>query len=130
MTDSHVSERATLANLAENGLDPDAIRLQDALVPLPDAPALVVIKVSSTRRCWSSNSWRCARWSPGDPHPGRRQGMGHSHLHPQAVREVSGRDPHLARLEEGAAHPLHAAAERPPLPNPFPTVWPLEAAAC
>jgi 23S rRNA (guanine1835-N2)-methyltransferase len=44
--DSHISERATLANLAENGLDPHAITLQDALAPLPDAPALVVIKVS------------------------------------------------------------------------------------
>lgn len=39
VTDSHISERATLANLAENGLDPAAIRLQDALASLPDAPA-------------------------------------------------------------------------------------------
>ncbi|MFH6571353.1 23S rRNA (guanine(1835)-N(2))-methyltransferase, partial [Aeromonas caviae] len=30
VTDSHISERATLANLAENGLDPHAITLQDA----------------------------------------------------------------------------------------------------
>ncbi|MGL4504766.1 MAG: 23S rRNA (guanine(1835)-N(2))-methyltransferase, partial [Aeromonas sobria] len=46
VTDSYISERATLANLADNGLDADGITLQDGLAPLPNAPVLVVIKVS------------------------------------------------------------------------------------
>ncbi|HAT07143.1 MAG TPA: 23S rRNA (guanine(1835)-N(2))-methyltransferase, partial [Aeromonas salmonicida] len=46
VSDSYISERATLAQLAENELDPHAIRLQDALAPLPLAPALAVIKGS------------------------------------------------------------------------------------
>jgi 23S rRNA (guanine1835-N2)-methyltransferase len=46
VTDSFVSEQGTLANLADNGLDPASIRIQDSLAPLPAAPTLVIIKVS------------------------------------------------------------------------------------
>ncbi|MNH12028.1 Ribosomal RNA large subunit methyltransferase G [compost metagenome] len=127
VSDSHISERATLANLAENGLDPAQITLQDALAPLPAAPALVVIKVS------------------------KYQALLEQQL--LALREVV--TPATRILAAGKAKDIHSStlklfekylgetrtslawkkarlihcepqAERPALTNPFPTVWPLE----
>ncbi|UCP14031.1 methyltransferase [Aeromonas media] len=127
VSDSHISERATLANLAENGLDPAQITLQDALAPLPAAPALVVIKVS------------------------KYQALLEQQL--LALREVV--TPATRILAAGKAKDIHSStlklfekylgetrtslawkkarlihcepqAERPALSSPFPTVWPLE----
>lgn len=127
VTDSHVSERATLANLAENGLDPDAIRLQDALVPLPDAPALVVIKVSkyqalleqqllALRQVVTPATRILAAGKAKDIHTSTLK------LFEKYLGETR------TSLAWKKARLIHCtpAAERPPLPNPFPTVWPLE----
>lgn len=127
VTDSHVSERATLANLAENGLDPDAIRLQDALAPLPDAPALVVIKVSkyqalleqqllALRQVVTSATRILAAGKAKDIHTSTLK------LFEKYLGETR------TSLAWKKARLIHCtpAAERPALPNPFPTVWPLE----
>lgn len=127
VTDSHVSERATLTNLAENGLDPDAIRLQDALAPLPDAPALVVIKVSkyqalleqqllALRQVVTPATRILAAGKAKDIHTSTLK------LFEKYLGETR------TSLAWKKARLIHCtpAAERPPLPNPFPTVWPLE----
>ncbi|MBP0603094.1 methyltransferase [Aeromonas sanarellii] len=127
VTDSHVGERATLANLAENGLDPDAIRLQDALAPLPDAPALVVIKVSkyqalleqqllALRQVVTPATRILAAGKAKDIHTSTLK------LFEKYLGETR------TSLAWKKARLIHCtpAAERPPLPNPFPTVWPLE----
>lgn len=127
VTDSHVSERATLANLAENGLDPDAIRLQDALAPLPGAPALVVIKVSkyqalleqqllALRQVVTSATRILAAGKAKDIHTSTLK------LFEKYLGETR------TSLAWKKARLIHCtpAAERPALPNPFPTVWPLE----
>lgn len=127
VTDSHVSERATLANLAENDLDPDAIRLQDALAPLPDAPALVVIKVSkyqalleqqllALRQVVTPATRILAAGKAKDIHTSTLK------LFEKYLGETR------TSLAWKKARLIHCtpAAERPPLPNPFPTVWPLE----
>ncbi|QXW28591.1 methyltransferase [Aeromonas sanarellii] len=127
VTDSHVSERATLANLAENGLDPDAIRLQDALAPLPDAPALVVIKVSkyqalleqqllALRQVVTPATRILAAGKAKDIHTSTLK------LFEKYLGETR------TSLAWKKARLIHCtpAAERPALPNPFPTVWPLE----
>ncbi|MFM4996724.1 methyltransferase [Aeromonas sanarellii] len=127
VTDSHVSERATLANLAENGLDPHAITLQDALAPLPDAPALVVIKVSKYQALLEQQLLALR----GVVTPATR-----------IIAAGKAKDIHTSTLKLfekylgetrtslawKKARLIHCtpAAERPPLPNPFPTVWPLE----
>lgn len=46
VSDSFVSRRGAEENLRRNGLAPDSVVWQDALAPLPAAPALVVIKVT------------------------------------------------------------------------------------
>ncbi|WP_421245600.1 methyltransferase [Aeromonas sanarellii] len=127
VTDSHVSERATLANLTENGLDPDAIRLQDALAPLPGAPALVVIKVSkyqalleqqllALRQVVTPATRILAAGKAKDIHTSTLK------LFEKYLGETR------TSLAWKKARLIHCtpAAERPPLPNPFPTVWPLE----
>lgn len=48
VSDSLMSQLATQHNLRMNQLDPDAVRLQDCLAPLPSSPALVVIKIPKT----------------------------------------------------------------------------------
>ncbi|MGY3885580.1 methyltransferase [Aeromonas aquatica] len=129
VSDSYISERAILANLIENELDPAQVSLQDALAPLPAAPALVVIKVS------------------------KYQALLEQQL--LALRQVV--TPATRILAAGKAKDIHSstlklfekylgatrtslawkkarliyciiddAAERPAPDNPFPTVWPLE----
>ncbi|TYL42331.1 MULTISPECIES: 23S rRNA (guanine(1835)-N(2))-methyltransferase RlmG [Dickeya] len=48
ISDSYLSQLATRHNLALNGYAPDSVTLLDSLAPLPDAPALVVLKVPKT----------------------------------------------------------------------------------
>lgn len=45
INDSYIAELATQHNLRINGMDEDAVTLQDSLSPLPANPALVLIKV-------------------------------------------------------------------------------------
>lgn len=127
VTDSHISERATLANLAENGLDPHAITLQDALAPLPDAPALVVIKVSKYQALLEQQLLALR----GVVTPATR-----------IIAAGKAKDIHTSTLKLfekylgetrtslawKKARLIHCtpAAERPSLTSPFPTVWPLE----
>ncbi|MEI4928869.1 methyltransferase [Aeromonas caviae] len=127
VTDSHISERATLANLAENGLDPHAITLQDALAPLPDAPALVVIKVSKYQALLEQQLLALR----GVVTPATR-----------IIAAGKAKDIHTSTLKLfekylgetrtslawKKARLIHCtpAAERPFLTSPFPTAWPLE----
>ncbi|MCR3938210.1 MULTISPECIES: methyltransferase [Aeromonas] len=127
VTDSHISERATLANLAENGLDPHAITLQDALAPLPDAPALVVIKVSKYQALLEQQLLALR----GVVTPATR-----------IIAAGKAKDIHTSTLKLfekylgetrtslawKKARLIHCTpvAERPSLTSPFPTVWPLE----
>lgn len=127
VTDSYISERATLANLTENGLDTDGIRLQDALAPLPEAPALVVIKVSKYQALLE------------------QQLLALRQVVTPATRIIAAgkaKDIHTTTLKLfekylGAtrtslawkkARLIHCEPQekRPALANPFPTVWPLE----
>ncbi|NKI72966.1 23S rRNA (guanine(1835)-N(2))-methyltransferase RlmG [Dickeya sp. CFBP 2040] len=48
ISDSYLSQLATRHNLSLNGYAPESVTLQDSLAPLPDAPALVVLKVPKT----------------------------------------------------------------------------------
>lgn len=127
VTDSHISERATLANLAENGLAPDTVTLQDALVPLPDAPALVVIKVSkyqalleqqllALRQVVTPATRILAAGKAKDIHSSTLQ------LFEKYLGETR------TSLAWKKARLIHCvpSAERPTLANPFPTVWPME----
>lgn len=45
VSDSYVSQLATRHNLGLNGMDDDMVTLLDSLAPLPQSPALVLIKV-------------------------------------------------------------------------------------
>lgn len=127
VTDSHISERATLANLAENGLDSGTVTLQDALAPLPQAPALVVIKVSkyqalleqqllALRQVVTPATRVLAAGKAKDIHTSTLK------LFEKYLGETR------TSLAWKKARLIHCtpAAERPTLANPFPTVWPLE----
>lgn len=127
VTDSHISERATLANLVENELDPGQVRLQDALAPLPQAPALVVIKVSkyqalleqqllALRRVVTPVTRILAAGKVKDIHSSTLK------LFEKYLGETR------TSLAWKKARLIHCtpASERPELANPFPTVWPLE----
>lgn len=46
VSDSFISRRGAEENLRRNGIEPETLRWQDALAPLPANPALVIIKVS------------------------------------------------------------------------------------
>ncbi|MCI4238788.1 23S rRNA (guanine(1835)-N(2))-methyltransferase RlmG [Dickeya dianthicola] len=48
ISDSYLSQLATRHNLSLNGYAPESVTLHDSLAPLPDAPALVVLKVPKT----------------------------------------------------------------------------------
>ncbi|WP_038900241.1 23S rRNA (guanine(1835)-N(2))-methyltransferase RlmG [Dickeya dadantii] len=48
ISDSYLSQLATRHNLSLNGFAPESVTLLDSLAPLPDAPALVVLKVPKT----------------------------------------------------------------------------------
>lgn len=61
INDSFISELATRHNLRMNGIDEENVRFQDSLSPLPAAPALVLIKVPNSWRCWNSSCAPCAK---------------------------------------------------------------------
>ncbi|MGL5345669.1 MAG: 23S rRNA (guanine(1835)-N(2))-methyltransferase RlmG [Plesiomonas sp.] len=48
VTDSYVSQQALLKNMQRNGLASEPVILQDCMQPLPQNPALVVIKIPKT----------------------------------------------------------------------------------
>ncbi|QWT39347.1 23S rRNA (guanine(1835)-N(2))-methyltransferase RlmG [Dickeya dadantii] len=48
ISDSYLSQLSTRHNLSLNGFAPESVTLLDSLAPLPDAPALVVLKVPKT----------------------------------------------------------------------------------
>lgn len=127
VTDSYISERATLANLAENGLDAGGIRLQDALAPLPDAPALVVIKVSKYQALLEQQLLALrAVVTPATRviAAGKAKDIHTSTL--KLFEKYLG--PTRTSLAWKKARLIHCEpqAECPALANPFPTVWPLE----
>lgn len=129
VTDSHISERATLANLVENELDPQGIRIQDALAPLPQAPALVVIKVSkyqalleqqllALRQVVTPATRILAAGKAKDIHSSTLK-LFEKYLGPTKTS--------LAWKKARLIHcTVEDGAERPALTNPFPTTWPLE----
>ncbi|PJG58960.1 methyltransferase [Aeromonas cavernicola] len=126
VTDSYISERATLANLAENGLDVSGVCLQDALAPLPASPALVVIKVTkyqallehqllALRQVVTSNTQVIAAGKAKDIHTSTLQ-LFEKYLGPTHTS--------LAWKKARLIH-CQPQAKRPALANPFPTCWPL-----
>ncbi|MEG0008312.1 MAG: methyltransferase [Aeromonas sp.] len=129
VTDSYISERATLANLVENELDPQAIRIQDALAPLPQAPALVVLKVSkyqalleqqllALRQVVTPATRILAAGKAKDIHSSTLK-LFEKYLGPTKTS--------LAWKKARLIHcTVEDGAERPALANPFPTTWPLE----
>lgn len=131
VSDSHISERATLVNLAENELDPHAITLQDALAPLPAAPALVVIKVSkyqalleqqllALRQVATPATRILAAGKAKDIHSSTLA-LFEKYLGPTRTSLAWKKARLIHCTVDGAS-----ASERPTLSNPFPTVWPLE----
>ncbi|MGL4471653.1 MAG: methyltransferase [Aeromonas hydrophila] len=130
VTDSHISERATLANLAENGLDPHTIRLQDALASLPDAPALVVIKVSKYQALLEQQLLALRQVATPATRviaAGKAKDI-HSSTLALFEKYLGPTRTSLAWKKARLIHctPAATPAERPALANPFPTVWPLE----
>lgn len=131
VSDSHISEQATLVNLAENGLDPHAITLQDALAPLPDAPALVVIKVSKYQALLEQQLLALRQVATPATRilaAGKAKDIHSSTL--ALFEKYLGQT--RTSLAWKKARLIHctvdgtSASERPALNNPFPTVWPLE----
>ncbi|MGE6115373.1 methyltransferase [Aeromonas salmonicida] len=130
VSDSYISERATLANLAENELDPHAIRLQDALAPLPPAPALVVIKVSKYQALLEQQLLALrAVVTPATRviAAGKAKDI-HSSTLALFEKYLGPTRTSLAWKKARLIHctPAATPAERPALANPYPTVWPLE----
>lgn len=131
VSDSYISERATLTNLVENELDPGQITLQDALAPLPDAPALVVIKVSkyqalleqqllALRQVVTKETRILAAGKAKDIHSSTLK-LFEKYLGPTTTS--------LAWKKARLIHCTIADSlqdERDALANPFPTTWPLE----
>ena len=130
ITDSFVSEQGTLANLADNGLDPASIRIQDALAPLPEAPSLVIIKVSKYQALLEQQLLALrAVVTPAT----RIIAAGKAkEIHSSTLRlfehYLGETRTSLAWKKARLIHCTVASApdERPPLADPFPTVWPLE----
>ena len=127
VSDSYISEQATLANLAENGLEASGITLQDALAPLPSAPALVVIKVSKYQALLEQQLLALrAVVTPATRilAAGKAKDIHSSTL--KLFEKYLG--PTRTSLAWKKARLIHCEpqADRPDLTSPFPTVWPLE----
>ena len=125
VSDSYISEQATLANLAENGLEASGITLQDALAPLPAAPALVVIKVSKYQALLEQQLLALrAVVTPATRilAAGKAKDIHSSTL--KLFEKYLG--PTRTSLAWKKARLIHTqVAERPQPVNPYPTVWEL-----
>lgn len=129
VTDSYISERATLANLVENELDPGQVRLQDALAPLPSAPALVVIKVSKYQALLEQQLLALRQVVTPATRilaAGKAKDI-HSSTLKLFEKYLGATRTSLAWKKARLIHcTIDDAAEQPAPDNPFPTVWPLE----
>ncbi|MFC5704899.1 methyltransferase [Aeromonas eucrenophila] len=129
VTDSYISERATLANLVENELDPGQVRLQDALAPLPQAPALVVIKVSKYQALLEQQLLALRQVVTPATRilaAGKAKDI-HSSTLKLFEKYLGATRTSLAWKKARLIHcTIDDAAEHPAPDNPFPTVWPLE----
>jgi 16S rRNA G1207 methylase RsmC len=128
VSDSYISERATLANLAENQLDPNAITLQDTLSPLPPAPALVVIKVSKYQALLEQQLLALRQVATPATRilaAGKAKDI-HSSTLALFEKYLGQTRTSLAWKKARLIHCTVDDTSAPPLNNPFPTVWPLE----
>ncbi|WP_339013934.1 methyltransferase [Aeromonas popoffii] len=128
VSDSHISERATLANLAENQLDPNAITLQDTLAPLPPAPALVVIKVSKYQALLEQQLLALRQVATPATRilaAGKAKDI-HSSTLALFEKYLGQTRTSLAWKKARLIHCTVDGTSATPLNNPFPTVWPLE----
>jgi 16S rRNA G1207 methylase RsmC len=128
VSDSYISERATLANLAENQLDPNAITLQDTLAPLPPAPALVVIKVSKYQALLEQQLLALRQVATPATRilaAGKAKDI-HSSTLALFEKYLGQTRTSLARKKARLIHCTVDDTSATPLNNPFPTVWPLE----
>ncbi|WP_287147479.1 methyltransferase, partial [Aeromonas sp.] len=128
VSDSHISERATLANLAENQLDPNAITLQDTLSPLPPAPALVVIKVSKYQALLEQQLLALRQVATPATRilaAGKAKDI-HSSTLALFEKYLGQTRTSLAWKKARLIHCTVDGTSATPLNNPFPTVWPLE----
>ncbi|MGL5127698.1 MAG: methyltransferase [Aeromonas popoffii] len=128
VSDSYISERATLANLAENQLDPNAITLQDTLSPLPPAPALVVIKVSKYQALLEQQLLALRQVATPATRilaAGKAKDI-HSSTLALFEKYLGQTRTSLAWKKARLIHCTVDGTSATPLNNPFPTVWPLE----
>lgn len=128
VSDSYISERATLANLAENQLDPNAITLQDTLAPLPPAPALVVIKVSKYQALLEQQLLALRQVATPATRilaAGKAKDI-HSSTLALFEKYLGQTRTSLAWKKARLIHCTVDGTSATPLNNPFPTVWPLE----
>jgi 16S rRNA G1207 methylase RsmC len=128
VSDSYISERATLANLAENQLDPNAITLQDTLAPLPPAPVLVVIKVSKYQALLEQQLLALRQVATPATRilaAGKAKDI-HSSTLALFEKYLGQTRTSLAWKKARLIHCTVDDTSAPPLNNPFPTVWPLE----
>ncbi|MEN9583083.1 MAG: ribosomal small subunit methyltransferase [Pseudomonadota bacterium] len=128
VSDSYISERATLVNLAENQLDPNAITLQDTLSPLPPAPALVVIKVSKYQALLEQQLLALRQVATPATRilaAGKAKDI-HSSTLALFEKYLGQTRTSLAWKKARLIHCTVDGTSATPLNNPFPTVWPLE----
>lgn len=128
VSDSYISERATLANLAENQLDPNAITLQDTLAPLPPAPVLVVIKVSKYQALLEQQLLALRQVATPATRilaAGKAKDI-HSSTLALFEKYLGQTRTSLAWKKARLIHCTVDDTSATPLNNPFPTVWPLE----
>ncbi|ARD40218.1 23S rRNA (guanine(1835)-N(2))-methyltransferase RlmG [Edwardsiella ictaluri] len=126
VSDSYVSQLATRHNLQLNDLDGDAVTLLDSLSPLPEAPALVVIKLPKMLALLEQQLHALRAVVAPDT---------------RIIAAAKARDIHTSTLQlfESILGETHTSlawkkarliycqvAERTVIPAPATTVWPLE----
>ncbi|MGL5947704.1 MAG: methyltransferase [Aeromonas sp.] len=127
ISDSYLSQQATRANLAANQLAPAQVTLQDALAPLPAAPALVILKVTKYQALLEQQLLALAAVVGPETRiiaAGKAKDIHSSTL--ALFEKYIG--PTTTSLAVKKARLIFATARYKPVAhrNPFPTCWPLE----
>jgi 23S rRNA (guanine1835-N2)-methyltransferase len=125
ISDSFLSQEATRRNLAANGLAPDAVTLLGSLDPLPQAPALVLIKIPKTLALLEQQLLTLS--AVVTPETRILAGAKTRDIHNSTLalfEQILG--PTRTSLAWKKSRLIHTQlAERGLLPTPYPTVWEL-----
>ena len=125
VSDSYLSQEATRRNLERNGLPMEPLTLLGSLDPLPAAPALVILKVPKTLALLEQQL--LALRQVVTPATRILAGAKTRDIHNSTLalfEQTLG--PTRTSLAWKKARLIHTQmAERPPLTNPYPTVWEL-----